>query len=44
VRQSLRGRWGTPADVAQAAVFLTSSAADFVTGQILHVNGGFRYE
>jgi 3-oxoacyl-[acyl-carrier protein] reductase len=44
VRQSLRGRWGTPEDVARAAVFLASPAADFITGQVIPVNGGFRYE
>ncbi len=44
VRQSLRERWGTPEDVARAALFLVSPAADFVTGQIVNVNGGFRYE
>jgi len=44
LRQSLRGRWGTPEDVARAAVFLASPAADFLTGQIIPVNGGFRYE
>jgi 3-oxoacyl-[acyl-carrier protein] reductase len=43
VRQSLRQRWGTPDDVAQAALFLVSPAADFITGQVLPVNGGFRY-
>jgi 3-oxoacyl-[acyl-carrier protein] reductase len=43
-RQALRGRWGTPDDVAQAAAYLASPAADFVTGQVLHINGGFRYE
>ena len=37
----LRGRWGTPEDVARAARFLVSPAADFITGQVLHVNGGF---
>lgn len=34
------GRWGTPGDVAQAAVYLASDAAAFVTGQALLVNGG----
>jgi 3-oxoacyl-[acyl-carrier protein] reductase len=44
VRQSLRGRWGTPEDVAHAAVFLASPAADFITGQVIPINGGYRYE
>jgi len=44
VRQSLRGRWGTPEDVARAAVFLASPAADFDTGQVIPIHGGFRYE
>jgi 3-oxoacyl-[acyl-carrier protein] reductase len=43
-RQSLRGRWGTPEDVARAAVFLASPAADFINGQIVPVNGGFRFD
>lgn len=34
-------RLGTPEDVAQAAAFLCSEKADFITGQILGVNGGF---
>lgn len=42
--QSLRGRWGTPEDVARAAAFLASPSADFITGQVISVNGGFRYE
>jgi 3-oxoacyl-[acyl-carrier protein] reductase len=33
-------RWGTPADVAEAAVFLASPAAAFMTGQTLLVGGG----
>jgi 3-oxoacyl-[acyl-carrier protein] reductase len=33
-------RWGTPADVAAAAVYLASPAAAFVTGQAINVNGG----
>ena len=33
-------RWGTPEDVAGAAVFLASPAAAFMTGQVLMVGGG----
>ena len=35
------GRWGDPADLMGAAVFLASRASDFVNGQILAVDGGF---
>jgi 3-oxoacyl-[acyl-carrier protein] reductase len=33
-------RWGTPEDVASAAVYLASPAASFVTGQTMLVGGG----
>jgi 3-oxoacyl-[acyl-carrier protein] reductase len=33
-------RWGTPDDVAGAAVFLASPAATYLTGQTINVNGG----
>jgi 3-oxoacyl-[acyl-carrier protein] reductase len=33
-------RWGTPDDVAGAAVFLASKEADFITGELLIVAGG----
>jgi NAD(P)-dependent dehydrogenase (short-subunit alcohol dehydrogenase family) len=34
-------RWGTPGDVAGAALFLCSPAASFITGVILPVDGGY---
>jgi 3-oxoacyl-[acyl-carrier protein] reductase len=35
-------RFGTPADVANAVWFLASSYADYITGQVLYVDGGFK--
>jgi 2-deoxy-D-gluconate 3-dehydrogenase len=35
------GRWGTPADLAGAAVFLASTASDYVNGHVLAVDGGW---
>ncbi len=40
-RRTPAGRWGDPPEIAGAAVFLASSAADYVTGHILFVDGGF---
>jgi NAD(P)-dependent dehydrogenase (short-subunit alcohol dehydrogenase family) len=34
------GRAGTPADIAGAALFLASPDADFITGEVLSVDGG----
>jgi 3-oxoacyl-[acyl-carrier protein] reductase len=34
------GRIGTPEDIAGAVAFLVSPAADYITGQTIHVNGG----
>ena len=33
-------RWGSPADVAAAALYLASPEAAFITGQAINVNGG----
>ena len=33
-------RWGAPKDLAGAAIFLSSSASDYVNGQIIYVDGG----
>jgi 2-dehydro-3-deoxy-D-gluconate 5-dehydrogenase len=35
------GRWGVPADLAGAAVFLASAASDYVHGAVLPVDGGW---
>jgi len=40
-RRTPAGRWGDPRELAGAAVFLASSAADYVTGHLLAVDGGF---
>ncbi len=36
------GRLGSADDVAEAVVFLASSAAAYITGQVIEVNGGMR--
>ncbi|REK10001.1 MAG: SDR family NAD(P)-dependent oxidoreductase [Planctomycetota bacterium] len=38
------GRLGTPDDIGQAAVFLASDAADYITGVVLPVDGAFRFK
>ena len=35
------GRWGSPADIAGAAVFLASRASDYVNGYTIAVDGGW---
>jgi len=35
------GRWGQPEDLVGTAVLLASSAGDFITGQIVYVDGGW---
>jgi 7-alpha-hydroxysteroid dehydrogenase len=40
VQHTRLGRMGTPDDVADAAVFLTSPAASWITGKLLEIDGG----
>jgi 3-oxoacyl-[acyl-carrier protein] reductase len=35
------GRMGTVDDIANTVLFLASPAASYITGQVIHVNGGF---
>lgn len=38
------GRLATPEDIGRAAAFLASDAADYITGVVLPVDGGFRFK
>ncbi|MFH0179255.1 SDR family oxidoreductase [Streptomyces cacaoi] len=39
-RRTPAGRWGTTQDLVGGVLFLASPAADFVSGQVLYVDGG----
>ena len=39
--KTILGRWGTPEDLVGAAIFLSSSASCYVTGQDIYVDGGW---
>jgi NAD(P)-dependent dehydrogenase (short-subunit alcohol dehydrogenase family) len=39
--QTPAGRWAAPEDIAGTAVFLASSASDWVTGTVIFADGGF---
>lgn len=41
VRRTPLARWGTPEEIAAAALFLSSPAASFITGHTLVVDGGY---
>ena len=40
VAQIPLGRFGKPEDIANAAAFLASEEAGYITGQVLHIDGG----
>lgn len=40
IKRTPAARWGNPEDLSGAAIFLASSASDFVSGHILYVDGG----
>lgn len=40
INRTPAGKWGDPSDLEGAAIFLASSASDFVNGQIIYVDGG----
>ena len=40
LRETPLARWGTTEDVARVACFLVSPAAEFLTGQMIRINGG----
>ena len=36
-------RFGSPNDVANAVIFLSSNLSDYITGETIHVNGGMYF-
>ena len=40
-KETLVERWGKPSEVAEAALFLSSDASDFITGSVLTIDGGW---
>jgi NAD(P)-dependent dehydrogenase (short-subunit alcohol dehydrogenase family) len=41
VKRTPIGRWGQPQDLVGATVFLAGPASDFMTGEVLYVDGGW---
>ncbi len=43
ISRIVRGRFGTPEDIALACIYLASPASDWVTGQHFYINGGDKF-
>jgi 3-oxoacyl-[acyl-carrier protein] reductase len=41
IKQIPLGRMGTPKEIASACIFLASDEANYITGQVLRLNGGW---
>lgn len=41
ISTTLAARWGDPEDLQGAAIFLSSTASDFVNGHIVYVDGAY---
>lgn len=41
-RKTMLGRLGEPGEIASVALFLATEASSYITGQVLHVDGGMR--
>ena len=39
-KRTPEGRWGAPEDIGKVAIFLASSASDYVNGQVIYADGG----
>ena len=37
------GRFGEPEEIANAGIFLISEKASFITGEVIHANGGSNF-
>ena len=42
IQDSTLGRWGTPEEIANSALFLASDLSSFMTGEVVRINGGQR--
>ena len=43
LKEAVVGRLGTPEEIATAVAFLASPVAGFITGENLHIDGGYMH-